>query len=110
MAMAKDSTDLKKAMFQVSDGVIGAGILVFLGVVAGNWLDSKLNTAPWLSIVLSVIGGGLGLWRLVKKAMEIGEATNTPNTKQRVSPTPGATEMPEAEQLAKPSDHWADKD
>lgn len=27
-----------------------------VGFVIGNWLDSKLHTAPWLGIVLLVLG------------------------------------------------------
>lgn len=68
-----DNTDLKQAMFQVSDGVIGAAVLIVIGVMGGNWLDAKFNTAPWMLITLSVLGGGLGLARLVKKAMQIGQ-------------------------------------
>lgn len=70
--MAEDSTDLKKAMFQVSDGVIGAAILVVIGVLGGNWLDTQFHTSPWMVVILSLLGGGLGLVRLVKKAMLIG--------------------------------------
>src|SRR5688572_4614988 len=74
-----DKSDLKEAMFQVSDGVIGAGVLIVIGVFGGNWLDSKLNTAPWLTVILSMLGGGLGLVRLVKKAMQIGQNAGPSN-------------------------------
>jgi F0F1-type ATP synthase assembly protein I len=70
------STDLKQAMFQVSDGVIGAGILVFVGVLAGNWLDGHLHSSPYCVVALSLLGGSLGLFRLVKKAMRIGKDTS----------------------------------
>lgn len=73
----KDNTDLKQAMFQVSDGVLGAAVLIVIGVFGGNWLDAKFNTAPWMLITLSVLGGGLGLGRLVKKAMEIGQPSKS---------------------------------
>ena len=72
-AATSESTHLKKALFQVSDGILGAAVLIFLGVMAGNWLDAQLHTAPWLSIALSMLGGGLGLYRLVRKAMLIGD-------------------------------------
>lgn len=86
--MANDSTDLKKAMFQVSDAVIGAGILVFLGVFIGNWLDSKLNCAPWGVIGLSMLGAILGLARMVKKAMNIGVTSPDPRQRKNSSPSP----------------------
>lgn len=52
----------------VSDGILGAGVLIILGVGAGNWLDEKVHSAPWFSLALSLLGGGLGLARLVSKA------------------------------------------
>ncbi len=55
----------------VMDGVLGAAALVLVGVFAGNWLDEKLHTAPWWSLGLSMLGGGLGLWRLCVKAMAL---------------------------------------
>lgn len=55
----------------VADSVIGAAVLVFLGVLGGNFVDDKFHTAPWGSIGLSLLGGTLGLWRMVKKAMAI---------------------------------------
>jgi F0F1-type ATP synthase assembly protein I len=71
--MAKDSGDFKQAMFQASDAVLGAALLVAGGVWLGNFLDSKLHTSPWLVITLSLVGGGLGLWRLIRKAMQMGK-------------------------------------
>lgn len=58
-------------MMFVMDGVLGAAALVIVGVFAGNWLDAKLHTAPWWSLGLSMLGGGLGLWRLCMKAMAL---------------------------------------
>jgi F0F1-type ATP synthase assembly protein I len=69
--MADDSRYLKKAVLQLSDGAIGAGVLVALGVVAGGWLDGKMHSGPWFTLGLSLVGGGLGLGRLVKKALDL---------------------------------------
>ena len=71
--MAKDSTDLKQAMFAAGDAVIGAAVLVGLGVWIGNMLDSKLHTSPWCVVALSLIGAAAGLWRMVRKAMQMGK-------------------------------------
>lgn len=62
-------------MMFVVDGVMGAAILVVIGVFAGNWLDAKLHTAPWLSVGLSMAGGGLGLWRLCVKALALDDGS-----------------------------------
>ncbi len=67
----KETKEFSQSMFVVGDSVIGAGILVFIGVWAGNFADDKFHTAPWGSIILSLVGGCLGLWRMVKKAMAI---------------------------------------
>jgi F0F1-type ATP synthase assembly protein I len=63
--------NLKGALMTVADGVLGAAVLVVVGMWLGGWLDQKLNTAPWLSIGLSLTGAGVGLARLVIKAINI---------------------------------------
>ncbi len=105
--MERDGTDLKKALFQVSDGILGAAVLIALGVWGGNWLDSRLHTAPWLSLILCLLGGSFGLARLVGKAMSIdSESSKTrkdrraalPETKDAVQPaaddSPGRQRAP----------------
>ncbi len=74
----------QRAMFVVSDAVLGAAVLVLLGMWAGGFADDKLHTAPWGSIGLSILGGGLGLWRMVKKAT----ALDTPGTPAGAKPIP----------------------
>ena len=61
----------QKALLVVSDGVLGAGALIMLGVWGGNMLDDRFHTAPWISLVLSLSLGGLGLARLVSKANQL---------------------------------------
>ncbi|MBS1957525.1 MAG: AtpZ/AtpI family protein [Cyanobacteria bacterium SZAS-4] len=51
------------------ESVLAIGVLVGLGAWGGFWLDGQLHTAPWLAIVLSLLGMCLGLWRMVAKAM-----------------------------------------
>jgi F0F1-type ATP synthase assembly protein I len=61
----------QQAMLVVSDGVLGAGALIMLGVWGGNMLDDRFHTAPWISLGLSLFLGGLGLARLVSKANQL---------------------------------------
>lgn len=63
-----ESSNLKQAMFVVSDAVLGAAILLALGVYGGGWLDKQFHTAPWFSTGLALLGGGFGLARMVMKA------------------------------------------
>lgn len=74
---SKDMRDLKRSMLIVGDAVLGAAVLVLLGVWGGGFLDQKLNTAPWCSIGLSMLGAGLGLARMVMKAMELDKKAPT---------------------------------
>ena len=69
--MSRDPDDLRRSLFAVSEAILAAAVLVMIGVWSGNWLDDKLKTGPWLSISLSLLGAGLGLWRMVAKAMAI---------------------------------------
>jgi F0F1-type ATP synthase assembly protein I len=64
-------------LLTVSDGILGAGVLIILGVGAGNWLDEKVHCAPWFSLALSLLGGGLGLARLVSKANSLDSKMKT---------------------------------
>ncbi|MBX9948164.1 MAG: AtpZ/AtpI family protein [Candidatus Obscuribacterales bacterium] len=74
----------QRAMFVVSDAVLGAAVLILLGMWAGGFVDDKLHTGPWGSLGLSLLGGGLGLWRMVKKATSL----DTPGTPQGAKPIP----------------------
>lgn len=76
-----DQSDLKRALFAVSDAVLGAAVLLAIGVYAGNWLDQQLHTAPWLSFGLALLGGGLGLARMVMKANSLQAAANSGSDK-----------------------------
>ena len=67
----KEPVSTKKAMIAVGDGVLGAGLLVALGAYFGHIIDQKIGSTPWLTIVLSISGAGLGLARLVQKAIKL---------------------------------------
>jgi len=72
-------------MMVVGDGVLGAAVLVIIGVYAGNWLDDRFHTAPAISFVLSILGGGAGLARLVSKANSLDSG---PASKSNLKPLP----------------------
>ncbi|MBA3993553.1 MAG: hypothetical protein C0469_08505 [Cyanobacteria bacterium DS2.3.42] len=76
------TSGFQRAMFVVSDAVLGAAVLIMVGMWAGGFADDKLHTAPWGSLGLSVLGGGLGLWRMVKKASSL----DTPGTPEGAKP------------------------
>lgn len=78
------TSGFQRAMFVVSDAVLGAAVLIMLGMWAGGFADDKLHTAPWGSLGLSILGGGLGLWRMVKKASSL----DTPGIPAGTKPIP----------------------
>lgn len=77
------SDDTKRAMLAVTDGVIGAAILLAAGVYGGSWLDNQFHSSPWCSVMLAMLGGALGLGRMVYKATKIGlSAVDAPLAKR----------------------------
>jgi len=62
---------INKAVLAVSDGVVGAAVLIVIGIYAGLYLDKKFMTSPWFTLGLLFLGGGVGLARLVIKAMNL---------------------------------------
>lgn len=71
MSKIQTPISINKAMITVADGVLGAAVLIMIGVFAGHYLDQKLRITPWLSILLPLTGGGIGLSRLVIKAISL---------------------------------------
>jgi ATP synthase protein I len=38
---------------------------VLLGVLGGQWLDNRLGTAPWLTVIGLLLGVGTGFYNLI---------------------------------------------
>ena len=55
--------------------------LVILGALGGHWIDGRLQTFPWLTIALPLLGLTGGLYRL----LVIGKRLNTPNNEHHAS-------------------------
>lgn len=43
--------------------------LVVGGALGGRWLDGRLETQPWLTLVGVLLGAGLGLYELARVAL-----------------------------------------
>ena len=43
-------------------------VTLLVCLFAGQWLDRRLGTGPWLMLVGMVVGGGVGFWTLVRAA------------------------------------------
>ncbi len=49
---------------------------ILLGYLAGDWLDGRLGTAPWLTLVMVGVGAGAGflsLYRALRRLMRDSE-------------------------------------
>ncbi len=44
-----------------------------LGTLGGWWLDSKLNTTPWLLVVGAVVGISTGMYAFIRAALAAGK-------------------------------------
>lgn len=51
---------------------IGSTFLAAVGLCTfgGWWLDGRLGTAPWLTVVGALLGVGLGFYLFIKAVME----------------------------------------
>ncbi|MBI1857633.1 MAG: AtpZ/AtpI family protein [Candidatus Melainabacteria bacterium] len=65
------------------DLIFGVFILTAIAATVGNYLDKKFNTSPWLAIIFGIIAIIFGLYRLVTKALEIGNSKQGQNDRTR---------------------------
>lgn len=66
----KPQGEVMRGVAAASDAVIGAAVLTGAGAWGGMYLDEKLNASPWFAVSLGLLGAGLGLARMVKKALD----------------------------------------
>lgn len=69
--------ELLSAISSAGEAVLGIGVLAGVGAWGGMWLDDRLHTTPWLAICLALTGMGLGLTRMVMKALQADKAAST---------------------------------
>ena len=48
-------------------------ISTMIGYAAGNWLDEKLHTTPWLMLALTLIGTAAGFIEVFRIVAELSE-------------------------------------
>lgn len=71
--MSAKSRGTARLITQYSAGALELGISVAVGAGIGYWLDSVLDTAPWMTLLwllAGVIAGFRSLIRVVKKLEE----------------------------------------
>ena len=61
----------EKDSIVVALGIYGAvgfqlAAAVVIGLLGGNYLDTKIGTAPWLAIISLILGSVGGFWNLIR--------------------------------------------
>ena len=54
-----------------------------IGMLGGQWLDSKLSTAPWLTILGLILGVVAGFRSLIRAARQNTETAEPPPDSER---------------------------
>ncbi len=59
-------------------GQVGVTIVVFIliGLVVGQWIDSRLNTSPTFTLFFILLGVGGGAWSVARLVMWALERTS----------------------------------
>lgn len=60
--------------FLTSGMQLALGVVVFFFI--GVWLDGKLESSPWFTIIGAFIGATGGLIKFIREAMEFGRASD----------------------------------
>jgi ATP synthase protein I len=58
-----------------SVGKIASGLLlpILAGFFLGNYLDKKLNSSPWITLLLLLLGISAGFWWLYKSVKDLDD-------------------------------------
>jgi predicted F0F1-ATPase subunit len=63
VAKKKPDVDMKDAVWVLALGSqlgLSIALPVILGLAAGYWIDTRLGTLPWITLVLTLIGAVVG--------------------------------------------------
>lgn len=77
MAIGPDARTLK-TLGQLSTIGIAFVLALVLGFGAGLWLDRRLGTSPWLSLIGFAMGLAAGILNVVRTMRSVGAADRTP--------------------------------
>lgn len=52
----------------LSGAVFTKALLIYLGFLAGRWVDTRLHTRPLFMSLFVIAGAGIGLWWILRVA------------------------------------------
>lgn len=66
--------DMRQQLFRASAMVTEMAVTVILGVIAGGWLDRRLDTSPIFLFLLSLVALIFGMYRMIRTLNARGPA------------------------------------
>lgn len=72
-----------------AQGGLMIALPVLGGLALGYWLDNQLNTLPWLSLILTLVGATVGpimLYRWVTSSVAVRMGTGTDSSSKDTEP------------------------
>ena len=85
MAIGSDARTLK-TLGQLSTIGLAFVFALVLGFGAGVWLDRRLGTSPWLSLIGFAMGLAAGILNVVRTMQSVTAAERTPPTAPPAEP------------------------
>ena len=64
MSREKDSIAIALGIYGAVGFQLAAAVVI--GLLGGNYLDTKIGTAPWLAIIGLILGSVGGFWNLIR--------------------------------------------
>lgn len=58
--------DMRQQLIRASAMVTEMAVTVILGVIAGGWLDRRLDTSPLFLFLLSLVALIFGMYRMIR--------------------------------------------
>lgn len=66
---------------QFLSGGVEFAVICVAGALAGQWIDGRLGTAPWFTVVLLVAAFATGTWLLLRGLSTIGRGNGSDDGK-----------------------------
>ncbi len=81
--MKEEDKGLLKTIAMLSTLGLTMVFATLIGLAIGVWLDSKLNTSPWLTILFLLIGIAAGFYKVIQVAIREAKKKEDNGTKKQ---------------------------
>ncbi len=80
--MKEENKSLLKTIAELSTLGLTMVFATFIGLAIGLYLDSKLNTSPWLTILFLLIGIAAGFYKVIQVVIREARKKENNGTKK----------------------------